>query len=259
MNKFVIPVILVVMAAIAIALLKYGAGPQPISIMSASSFDRPEQIGAVIFKRFYDPLSRSSVAVFGAPPAPEFHARIAEGFLAAAAQEGKRYDVVLFEPALEPLQNIAGATLEPLEFNRVDGAEAASKIKSFDAQGKRVFVYTASTFSSHALAGNAIHALEKAYGEPLFSLTSGTLVLRATHEFLIDPPCVGLERDVNGTANLGCLMLTASRHTYRKMLPLEKWTSIVDQEAPADFLLLTSSPELAARAEKQGAPATPPQ
>jgi hypothetical protein len=238
------------MTGIVFLLLKYGFVPQPVAIMTASKFDRPEQIGAVAFKRFYDPLSRAPFAVFGAPPRPEFHARIAEGFLLAAAAAGKKYDLVLAEPALEPLRETSGAQVESYELNREDMSELAARLRALASQGKRVLIYSASTFSSHALKGNAIARLEGALGEPLFALSSGTLVLRATHEFLVDPPCIGIARDQNGTAGLGCLMLSASRRLYRKQLPLDRYVAVMEQEAPADFLLMTSSPQMALRGER---------
>lgn len=258
MKKLAIPAALVAITAIVFLLLKYSVAPSPIKIMSPSTFERPDQSGAVVYKRFYDPLSRASFAVFGAPPRPEFHARIAEGFLAAAASVGKPYQAVLAEPALEPLREVHGASIEAFNINEPDLTAAAAKLKDLASQGKRVFIYTASTFSSHVLKENAIHRLEQALGQPLFALTSGTLVVRATHERLIDPPCVGIARDSHGTAGLGCLMLTTSRRFYRKKLPLDKWVSLMEQEAGGDFLLLTSSPEMAQRAERTGPQAPVP-
>ncbi|MES2855096.1 MAG: hypothetical protein V4692_04495, partial [Bdellovibrionota bacterium] len=80
-------------------------------------------------------------------------------------------------------------------------------LKRVEAEGKRVLVYLPSVFSAHVLKGNTINRIEAELGSPLFAITIGPLALRYDQEFLVDPACVGSERDMNGTSALGCAYL----------------------------------------------------
>lgn len=249
MKKLVIPAVFAVLVAAVFLLLKYSVAPSPIRIMAPSVFEGPQAIGEAAYKRFYDPLSRASYAVFGIPPQPPFHVRVVEGFLAAAKAAGKGFDVALLEPGLPAPALPEGMVSEPLDFNGRDPQAIAERMKSLAAAGKRVFVYTVSLHSTHSLPSNAIKRVEAALGQRLFTITGGVLVVRPTHEHLVDPPCVGIARDANGTSALGCLMLNASRGYYRKKPPLDRFVAAMIQPSAADFLLLVSDPETAQRAQ----------
>jgi hypothetical protein len=212
-------------------------------------FEKPEEIGVVIFRRFYAPLEAEKVVVFGTPTQPEWHAEVLRGFLKAAAAEKRAYDVIVAEPQMPPLNtvDITSSTGVPVEMimvpmNSEDPAEFLNKVQALTTQGKRVLVYTASVFSTHTLLANPLNRLEKDIGQRIFSITTAPLAVRPDQEFLIDPPCVGMERDTNGTSDLGCSILRASRATYRKALPNDKYAAVMTQESPNDYLLMIAAP-----------------
>src|SRR5579872_4491460 len=49
--------------------IRYGLRPKPIPVMNASEFERPEQIGAVIYKRLYEEVGSERVLLLGSDKA----------------------------------------------------------------------------------------------------------------------------------------------------------------------------------------------
>jgi hypothetical protein len=126
----------------------------------------------------------------------------------------------------------------------VDQIQRAAK------EGKRALVYLPSIFSTHLLKGNVINRLEASTGQTFLTITASPLALKSDQEFLVDPPCVGVERDANGTADLGCVVLQSSRRTYRKKLPTDRFVAIMNSPHREDYLLMVASPGQGDDAEK---------
>jgi hypothetical protein len=226
-------------------LVRYGVAPQTISIMTPSFFDQPEQIGAVFYRRLYDPLTREKLVVFGIPPNPAYQERVLSGFLEAAQMEKHPYDLVLKEPSWKDPARTGGAQIVNFDFNQDDPEEMVQKVKELTSQGKHVLIYTVSLFSSHLIAGNAINRFEATWGAPVFAITTGTLSLAPEFEGLIDPPCVGSARDIQGLYRLGCAMMFESRGTYRKHLVAQaqkRFVAIATQQGGKDYLVQLIGP-----------------
>lgn len=228
--------------------LKFGHRPPPVGIMKPSFFSDAEEIGAVIYRRFYVPIEQKKLVVFGVPPQPQWHQDIVRGFIKAAAAEKRPFEVLLMEPDM-PALDLNG--LPPIEVKQVQMntemmAEFGDAVRAARSSGRRTLVFTASVFSTHLLKGNPITRFEHLTGDKLFTITSAPLVLRPDQEFMVDPPCVGAERDANGTADLGCAILMAGRLLYRKDLAQDRFVSIMQQNqengAADDYLLMTSYP-----------------
>ena len=247
-------------------MIKLGVKPEPVVIMKPSYFKSPSEIGAVVFRHFYAAIEDKRFVVFGLPPQPKFHQEILHGFIQAAIDEKRPFDIVLMESEMPDLDFSAFPSLavQKVVTNTEDQTELLSQIQNLRKNGKRVLLYTASVLSSHLLLGNPINRIEKELGgENLFSISSGPLAVRAEQEFEIDPPCVGTERDTSGTSNLGCAILFASRYYYRanakgarsfaeknhEDLYKSRYVSIMQQNgAGYDFLLMTASPKSIAEA-----------
>ena len=45
-------------------MLRAGDKPIPVTVMAPSSFDQPEQIGAVVYRRFYAQIEHGKTVVF---------------------------------------------------------------------------------------------------------------------------------------------------------------------------------------------------
>jgi hypothetical protein len=237
--------VLGIMTAGIFATLRFGYEPAPVPIMSVSTFANPEEIGVTVFRRFFSPVTQYKIVVFGLPTQPEWHRQILRGFLQAAADYKIPFDVLIAEADM-PQLDISG--LPPIEVqaiatNTPTQAEFVDKIQALKKAGKRVLVYLPSVYSSHLLARNPIDRYEKSTGEHLFSITSEPLSLNSAQEKLVDPPCMGSERDSSGTALLGCAVMKASRGIYRKNLkPVDLYVAIMNSPKPEDYLLMTAAP-----------------
>src|SRR5258708_31842499 len=81
-------------------IVSYGIKGRPINILKPSYFSTPEEIGAVIFRRFYAEIGAEKVLVFGVPAKTSFHQSILAGLIRVAAHEGKAFDVLITDPRL---------------------------------------------------------------------------------------------------------------------------------------------------------------
>jgi hypothetical protein len=231
-------------------IIKFGIKGRAINILKPSYFSTPDEIGAVIFRRFYSELGTEKLLVFGVPAKTTYHQNILAGLIRVAAHEGKAFDVLILDPRLPAPESLPPITIIPMSMNGEDLGDAGKLIRSFMAQQKHVIVYTYSTMSSHLLQGNSVFKLEKDLKQPVFSITTSQLSLRNSEEYDLDPPCVGAGQDSTGTADLGCVILQTSRSYYRRNLDATRYVAVIDQHGRSDFLLLTSGPkDLTSKAE----------
>ncbi len=222
--------------------LYFGISPRPVSIMKASYFSQPEEIGAVVFRAFYDPISREQVVFLGTPPQPAFHKQVVEGFLRAAAAEKQPFNIVMADPILPALENVPVKEIVKYELNVEDQETSLKILNDHLAKGEKILVYTPSVYSTHLVFNNPIRRLEALTKKHYFTITSAGMVTQAKDEYLVDPICVGDQRDQQGTADLGCTILTIGRTLYRKHLANDRYVSVLNQHGLGDYLLLTAAP-----------------
>lgn len=243
-----------------LGMMREHSNPEPIPIMKPSYFKTASEIGTTVYRHFYAPIEQEKLVVFGVPPQPDWHREIVRGFLLGAAAQGRPFDLVLEESEMPELNltGITGAQVIKVQSNTETQAQLVDALQAAKASGKRVLLYTAGVFSSHLLKENPLNRVEHALGgKKFFSITSTPLALNSSEEFLVDPPCVGHERDAQGTAALGCEILRAGREQYRQNLKAAKshkeknhedlyrthFTSIMQQnKIDNDYLLMTAYP-----------------
>jgi hypothetical protein len=239
-KRYIFVMILVIGLSVA-AVLRFGINPRPVDLMKPSFFKEPREIGAVTYRRLYDPLGRENLIVFGVTPAEPSHRQIIEGFLLTAAAENRPIHVVLKEPQLEALSAPAGTEVIEQQFNS-EPAALVEQVRSYTSQGKRVLIYTASTLSSHMVPNNPVQRFEALWGKPVFAISTVGIALSAGQETRVDPPCVGSERDGQGTAKLGCAALLKTRALYRKRLDESRFVALMDQRGRSDLLMFVYVP-----------------
>lgn len=245
MKKIYFSLALVVFFGVLMTLIfQFGLKPSAINIMKPSYFSTPEEIGAVIFRRFYSEISSEKLLMIGVPAKSVFHQNIVAGLIRVAAHEGKAFDVMITDPRLSQPESLPPQlTIIPLSMNGEEMNDALALIKSLLAQEKHILIYTYSTMSSHLLAGNTVSLLEKTLKRPVFAITTSQLSLRNDQEYSLEPPCVGAARDETGTADLGCTILQTGRSYYRRNLDSTRYVAVIDQYGRSDFLLLAAGPK----------------
>lgn len=238
-------------------ILRMGYTPQPVGIMKPSHFERPEEIGAAVYRRFYVPIEEKKLVVFGIPAQPEFHRSILRGFLETAAAEKRPFDLMITEadmPVLD-LSGIPPLEIRPMRTNTDMQGELVDALNEAKAAGKRTLLYVPNVFSTHLLGGNMINRLEALTSQQLFSITSAPLALRQNQEYIVDPVCIGSQVDGQGLAPLGCAIMLSSRAVYRKKITQDKWVAMMNDQKREDYLLMVST----AGQDKANPPAaTPP-
>ena len=225
-------------------LMRSGDKPVPITVMAPSNFDTPEQIGAVLYRRFYAQIEQSKVTVFGIPTDPNYYRQIIHGFLDAAQIEKRPFDVLIAEGEMTDLDLSGIAPMEVIKMpvNTETDAQFIETLQRAKAGGKRVFVYLPSIFSSHLLKASPVNRYEKATGETLFSISTGALALKPNQEYVVDPVCIGEELDRDGLSPYGCAIMQAGRALYRKHVPQDKYVADMISPKANDFILLISFP-----------------
>jgi len=244
LSRLYIPAILLIMTVGVIFILRMGYKPAPTDIMAPSFFDQPEEIGHQAFRRFFAPLQEKNRIAIGIPPQPEWYRKVVSGFLAGAAKEGHPFEVVVQEIEMPDLDLSATPNIMVVKVHtNIDPpAEIVDVLQKLEADHKRVLVYLPSLFTAHVLTASPIHRIERALQTNLFSISVGPLSLRADQEYLIDPPCVGTERDANGTADFGCLLMQSGRMLYRKKVSQDRFVAIMNEPKPEDYVLMISEP-----------------
>jgi hypothetical protein len=250
MKKLYVLGLLLMMTVGVAAILKLGYKPVPIGIMKPSFFATAEEIGIVVFRRFYSPIIEKKLVFIGVPPQPDWNLEIVHGMLRAASAEKVPFEVVIAEAQMPGLDftGLPPVELVTIHTNSDTLAELVDQIQRVTKEGKRTLVYLPSVFSTHLLANNVVNRLEAITGQNYMTITTTPLALKADQEFLVDPPCVGDERDANGTASLGCVVLQSGRMTYRKKLPQDRFVAMMNSPQREDYLLMISFPNQGADA-----------
>ena len=259
--RLYIPALMLVLTAGMLFVLKFGYKPVPPVIMQLSYFDQPSEIGAVVFRRFYEPIREEKTIVFGIPMEPAFHRDVLRGFLVTAENEKVHFDTLIVEQQMPDLdlKEIPNLKIVKIVTNSLAQSELIDAISASEQAGQRALIYMPSVFTTHVLQGNPVARLEAALGRMLFTITTSSLPLANDQEYLVDPACVGTERDNGGTSDLGCTILSASRPSYKKMIRANldeketakpraenqsRWVAMMIQSSQkgADYLLMISYP-----------------
>ncbi|MEK7357640.1 MAG: hypothetical protein AAB250_14410, partial [Bdellovibrionota bacterium] len=125
------------------SILRFGYKVAPTGIMKPSFFDSPEEIGHVVFRRFYAPISEKGRVAIGIPPQPEWYGKVVVGFLKGAVTEKHPFDVVVQEiemPALD-LSSVPGISVIRVRTNTNPPTELYDVLSSLESEKKRVLVY----------------------------------------------------------------------------------------------------------------------
>lgn len=241
--RLYLPAMVLVLTIGMLFVLKFGYAKTPPVIMKPSHVGSPAELGEVVFRRFYQPIRETQLIAFGIPPQPAWHREILEGFLRSAKREGAGFDVVIAEdqmPAFD-MKDLDGLQVVKVPTNTQTNSELVEALQA--ANGKRALLYLPSIFSTHILKHNLINKLEETYNTKIMSFTTAPLPLAPDQEYLVEPACLGAERDVQSTSDLGCEILRAGRTYYRKKVSQETWAAIMNQPSPTeDYLLMVSYP-----------------
>lgn len=210
--------------------------PKPIAKMNPTSFDRPEEIGAVIYRRLRQDVRKSPLVVFGSSPWVRDYEKIWSGFLLTAYSDQKRPKRLYQEPALR--MPIAIKDMEVIELDWSEKIEENSNPREVHV------VHTVHSQSSMAFDESFV---KKRMGlDPKSQILTITMVPFAVNDDQLEkiqPSCPLDQVGVSGVDHLGCLIKRVSRKFFRKDLSPDKLWAVLEQHGSREYYLFVHQPQ----------------
>ncbi len=205
---------------------KWGLNPRAVGVMKPSFFDQPEELGAVLYRRFFVELESSPVVVWGTQSQSPEHLAVVAGFLAQGADQPRQV-IIDEELAWSGGPQFDGAQV--LDFqSQYD--ELKKVIEATIPEGQPVLLVTRYAYSAQKVGMNTLAKdLREELGVPLFTITHLPMATNADQEGELFPQCTVMND--KGLSELGCLALAKSRSIYRKApkFPSGQWVAVADQ------------------------------
>jgi hypothetical protein len=96
---------------------------QPQRVLNPSNFNRPEEIGAMAFRRFWQEFHEEKLFIIGSSPHLKDYDKIWHGLIAVAKVNGVTFDKVFAQEGLRPIS----AESLPLDWEQIQLALVSSK------------------------------------------------------------------------------------------------------------------------------------
>lgn len=216
--------------------MKVSDQPQSIPKIKFSQFSNPEEFGKEVFEKLRLEIRESPIVFLGVTPNKIEDMEFWRGFLEANQEKGFKYDVIVVEPML-PYVELFDSNM------RIDIKEELSRfaegVKKARAEGLRVAVIVPNIYSSQLIQKNPVSRLKVDYNLDAvsFSVTKFPVTLEQEESF--DPKCVFEEgKDLAGTGGFGCMVLSIAKKTYRKKFEDNKYSGLMEQVGPKDYIVL---------------------
>jgi hypothetical protein len=208
-----------------------GYQPPPDKVMRPTNFLKPEEIGAVLARRYWQEVRTEPVVVLGLSPFVQSGRDIWSGFLRTTFALGIKFDRYFILKSLPPLLH---NTTEPkFELFSWEVAEAALK------NGQRIVVY-------HLATDAEVKEFVERLGKGLV-LLQARLAVNQSGEAFINPACTESDHAKwRASAQLSCNALEISRRYYRKKLSPDKLIATLEKQGPLKQILYVHEPEILA-------------
>lgn len=222
----------------------FGTKPRSLPKISYSHFETPEEFGANIYKRLRLEINSQNLIFLGVQPDQVEHLKIWKGFIESMEPENK-FAFFIADKSLGEIKDIAINETISMQENPQSVIEA---IKTIIEQSKRVIILAPTSFISYMITTNFQTALREAlYGKeqrvfdvPWLTFSLSSFATKKEEESLIPFPCNSTPHDLDGSSELGCLIQTKSRTTYRKKKVPGKYPAMLDQVGTKEYLALFS-------------------
>jgi hypothetical protein len=222
--------------------IRYGLKPKPIPQINPTAFDKPEQIGATVYRRLRGQIRREGVLVLGSTPLVQSYDRIWDGFLRAAYEDRVHVEVayqlrdLLTPPALS---NLRPSELGTDEKSRTPFVQ---EVLGHYRRGKMVVIHTLSEDASHLVKGSISRRLSRLPNNPVVSISIVPFAVTKEGVESLQPPCQdSLSQEANNQ-RLACAAKRISEKFLRKHLPTDKYVAAVERHGLKEYLLFVYEP-----------------
>ncbi len=237
----------VVVLGVSVALF-FGAKPRSLPKISFSHFESPEDFGANIYKRLRLEINSHHLLFLGVQPQEIAHLLIWKGFL-ASLETSNKFNLVIADKSLGEIKEIEINETVSLQENP---EEIAEYLKKIILSSKKIIILAPTSYLSYLIRNNFQSFLREAvYGssEKIFDVNWLTFSLsrfanKGEEEKSIPFSCNTSPHDIDGSSELGCLILTKSKVNYRKKRISNKYPGMLDQIGSKEYLALFAEKNL---------------
>lgn len=216
--------------------MNFSVGPEAIPKIPFTQVSTPEDMGKEILAKLHDEIKNAPVAVLGVTPNKIEDMELWKGFIEANQEVGMKYDVIIVEPMLPYVELFREGVYIAMKDEMSRLVEGINKARS---QGLRVAVIVPNIYASQLLDQNPVAKLKADYKLDVTSFAVSTFPVTRGQEQSFEPKCIDSgEVDPAGTSKFGCVVRNAARRTYRKKLEPNKYSSLVEQLGPKDYLII---------------------
>jgi hypothetical protein len=189
---------------------------EPTRILNPTNFEKPEQIGAIVFRRFWQEIRDGKLVILGSSPFLKNYDSVWGGFLSVAKNEGVKFSQVFSQAGLRPITQ----TDQPLDWEKVQLALVGEG---------RVLVQVASTDQM----------LEESNGRTLAGLIlfQDLLPVTDSEKQILANRCT--TEKIKTTA---CIAKESLSHGKRKRYDPKQLTSVIEKHGERFHLLLIHEP-----------------
>lgn len=210
--------------------------PKTQTKIKFSQVSIPEDLGKVVFEQLRTEVMESPVVFLGVTPNQIEDMELLRGFFEANQEAGSKYDLIVVEPML-PYVELFDSNM------RIDIKEEMGRfvegVRKARSEGLRVAVIVPNVYSSQLLQKNPVKRLEMEYKIQVMSLSVAKFPVTREQEESFEPRCVIEEgKDFAGTGPLGCMIQNIARRTYRLNFEDNKFSGLMEQTGPRDYLIL---------------------
>jgi hypothetical protein len=219
--------------------IRYGLRPKPIPVMTATSFERLNQIGAVVYRRLRQPVRAARLVLLGSSGEIQGDEMVWDGFLRAAAADKEK--IVYFTRTGRPAVP-ADPAWEAVSFDEsaVTDGSLIDTIKKRMKAGRLILIHDDSREVTHLVRGSLSHRLERMAQHPLLSISTLRLALEAPKGDAAPSPC--LSDDIADTQRLDCAAAKVARIYRRKNLDPARIWAVIERDGLKEYLVFIHAP-----------------
>ncbi|MBO9666676.1 MAG: hypothetical protein J7501_07655 [Bdellovibrio sp.] len=216
--------------------MNFSVGPESLPKINFTQVSVPEEMGQQVFEKLRAEVKAAPILILGVTPNKIEDMELWRGFFEANQEQGSKYDVIIVEPMLPYVELFNGGIYVPMKEDMprfVDGIQKARE------KGLRVAAVVPNIYASQLIENNPVSKVKADYKLDVTSLSVSNFPVTRAQEEVFEPKCIdGGAVDPAGTSSFGCMVRNNARKTYRKKLEPNKYSTMMEQTGPKDYLIL---------------------
>lgn len=216
--------------------MSLSVGPESLPKIEFTQVSTPEDMGKAVFEKLREEIKAAPIAILGVTPNKIEDMELWRGFFETNQEAGLKYDVIIVEPMLPYVELFNSGVYIAMKEEMPRLVEGINKAR---AEGLRVAVVVPNIYASQLLDANPVAKLKTDYKLDVTSFSVSNFPVTRQQEEAFTPKCIdGGAVDPQGTSSFACAVRNAARGTYRKKLEPNKFSAMVEQTGPKDYLIL---------------------